>query len=298
MLKKFDNINVLSLFDGISCGQIALKRAGIKVKNYFASEIDKHTIKITMSNFPDTIQLGDVTKVKVTDLPKIDLLIGGSPCQGFSIAGKQLNFEDNRSKLFFEFHRLLKEVNPKYFLLENVKMKKEYINIISRFLGVVPLMINSSLITPQSRQRLYWTNIKNITLPDNNSIDLLLQDILEDDLDYLKQFELSDAGKKVVNSRSYGLNRHTTANSKCCSLMASNAVVVDCPFLKTLRKLTPEECEILQTVDIGYTSSVSNTQRYKVLGNGWTVDIIAHIFRHINEKFDKKIPIKGLFYFK
>lgn len=157
-----EGINVLSLFDGISCGQVALERAGIKVNNYFASEIDKHAIKVTQSNYPNTIQIGDVTKVKGADLPKIDLLIGGSPCQGFSFAGKQLNFNDIRSKLFFEFVRLLEETKPKYFLLENVKMKKEYQNIITEYLEVEPITINSNLLSAQNRTRYYWTNIPNI----------------------------------------------------------------------------------------------------------------------------------------
>jgi DNA-cytosine methyltransferase len=152
-------MNVLSLFDGMSCGQIALKKLGIQVDNYFASEIDKHAIAVTMHNFPNTIQLGDVTKVFAKDLPKIDLLIGGSPCQGFSFAGKQLNFDDPRSKLFFEFVRLLEETKPKYFLLENVLMKKEYEQIITDHLGVEPIFINSALVSAQNRKRLYWTNI-------------------------------------------------------------------------------------------------------------------------------------------
>ena len=163
-------MNVLSLFDGMSCGQIALDKLGIKVNNYFASEIDKHAIKVTQHNYPNTIQLGDVMKVKGSDLPKIDLLIGGSPCQGFSFAGKGLNFDDPRSKLFFEYVRLKNELNPKYFLLENVKMKKEYQNIISGYLGVEPIMINSNLVSAQNRVRYYWTNIPVKGLPNDKSI--------------------------------------------------------------------------------------------------------------------------------
>ena len=140
---KHINMNVLSLFDGMSCGQIALNKVGIKYENYFASEIDEPAIKVTQHNYPNTIQLGDVTKIKASDLPQIDLLIGGSPCQGFSFAGKQLNFEDERSKLFFEFVRLKNELQPKYFLLENVKMKQEWQDVISEQLGVKPIRINS-----------------------------------------------------------------------------------------------------------------------------------------------------------
>jgi len=170
-------MNVLSLFDGMSCGQIALDRAGIGVTNYYASEIDKYAIQVTQHNYPNTIQIGDVAQVKGIDLPKIDLLIGGSPCQGFSFAGKQLNFCDQRSKLFFEFARLLKETNPKYFLLENVKMKKEYQDIISKYLGVEPITINSALMSAQNRIRLYWTNIPRSKQPEDNYI--YLKDILE-----------------------------------------------------------------------------------------------------------------------
>ena len=164
-IKKQNPINVLSLFDGISCGQLALQRAGIDVGKYYSSEIDPYTVKVTQRNFPNTIQLGDITNIKGEDLPKIDLLIGGSPCQGFSILGKQLNFEDSRSKLFFEFVRLLKETKPKYFLLENVVMKQEWQDIISEQLGVKPIHINSKLLSAQNRPRLYWTNIPNIQQP-------------------------------------------------------------------------------------------------------------------------------------
>ena len=153
-------MNVLSLFDGMSCGRIALERAGIKVDKYYASEIDKYAITITKKNFPNTIHIGDVTKIKAEDLEPIDLLMGGSPCQGFSFAGRQLNFDDPRSALFFEFVRLLKECKPKYFLLENVRMKKEYQDVITEHLGVEPIMINSALVSAQNRKRLYWT-IKN-----------------------------------------------------------------------------------------------------------------------------------------
>ena len=172
-------MNVLSLFDGMSCGQIALQQLGIKVDNYYASEIDKYCIQITQKNFPNTIQIGDVCDVKGADLPKIDLIMGGSPCQGFSFAGKQLAFDDPRSKLFFEFVRLVKECQPKYFLLENVRMKKEFLAIISEHLGVEPVCINSALVSAQNRVRYYWTNIPNVELPEDKGI--VLKDILEND---------------------------------------------------------------------------------------------------------------------
>ncbi len=171
-------MNVLSLFDGMSCGQLALDRLGIKVDMYLAAEIDKYAMQIAKKNYPNTVHLGDVTKLRGVDLPKIDLLMGGSPCQGFSFAGKQLNFDDPRSILFFEFVRLLKETKPKYFLLENVRMKQEYQDVISEHLGVKPIMINSALLSAQNRMRLYWTNIPGLEQPEDKGV--LLKDILED----------------------------------------------------------------------------------------------------------------------
>jgi DNA-cytosine methyltransferase len=174
-----EGINVLSLFDGMSCGQIALNKLGIDYDKYFACEIDKYAMQVTQHNFPDTIQLGDVQFVtkETFGTHKIDLVIGGSPCQGFSFAGKQLNFEDPRSALFFEFVRLVKELKPKYFLLENVKMKKESQDIISKYMGVEPIEINSSLVSAQTRKRLYWTNIPNVSQPEDKGV--VLRDIIE-----------------------------------------------------------------------------------------------------------------------
>ena len=172
---------VLSLFDGMSCGQIALNRLGIPIKTYYASEVDPYPIKVTQANYPDTIQLGDVCNVKAADLPKINILLAGSPCTGFSFAGKQLAFSDPQSVLFFEFVRLLKECKPKYFLLENVKMKKEYLNVISEQVGVEPIFINSALLSAQNRQRWYWTNIPGIEQPKDKKI--VLRDILENGYD-------------------------------------------------------------------------------------------------------------------
>ncbi|MFA7660846.1 MAG: DNA (cytosine-5-)-methyltransferase, partial [Anaerovoracaceae bacterium] len=176
-----EKINVLSLFDGISCGQLALLRAGVSINNYYASEINNKAIQVTQHNFPNTIQLGDVKSVNSNSLEKIDLLIGGSPCTGFSIAGKQLNFQDPRSALFFEFVRVLTEVKPKYFLLENVKMKKEYQDIISEHLGVEPILINSKDFSAQDRKRLYWTNIPFNLEYEKNILNT--EDILEDQVD-------------------------------------------------------------------------------------------------------------------
>lgn len=164
--------NVLSLFDGISCGQEALKRAGIEYENYYASEIDKNSIKVTQKRFPKTIQIGDVSKINLEELPEIDLILAGSPCQGFSVAGNGLNFEHPKSKLFFEFVRVLEEVKPKYFLLENVKMRNKWKDIITSFVGVEPIEINSSLVSAQHRRRLYWTNIPNIEQPKDRGLTL------------------------------------------------------------------------------------------------------------------------------
>lgn len=298
---KENGINVLSLFDGISCGQIALKKANIKVNNYFASEIEKSAIEVTMKNFPNTIQLGDVTKVKGSDLPEIDLLIGGSPCQGFSFAGKQLNFEDPRSMLFFEFVRLLKECKPKFFLLENVKMKKEHEDIITNYLGVKPILINSSLLTAQDRKRLYWTNIPNISQPVNKKI--LLKDILDSKPDenlFLKP-EISKRYSPTIDYKpnpekscvigklsEYQGDRVFDVNCKGSSLSASGGnngggscnIIHDVNSGK-LRKLSISECEKLQGIPNGYLKDFKVNAMYKALGNGWTVDVIAHIFNQI-----------------
>ncbi len=275
--------SVLSLFDGMSCGQIALNRAGIEYDSYFASEIDKHAIKVTQTNYPNTIQLGDVTKVKASDLPEIDLLIGGSPCQGFSFAGKGLNFEDPRSKLFFEFVRLKNETQPKYWMLENVKMKVEHQNIISEILGVKPILINSKLVSAQSRERLYWTNIPIATLNDKN---IVIADVVGIETD-------NKSNEIIVTKNIYpkkGQNGNVySINGKCKTLSAgvgitgngigsSNAPKIEWDNEQGWRRLTAIECERLQTVPDNFTDCVSDTQRYKMLGNGWTVDVIAHIF--------------------
>lgn len=442
-----EGIIVLSLFDGMSCGQLALQNLGIKVKQYYAAEIDKHAIQVTQHNFPNTIQLGDVTKVFAKDLPRIDLLIGGSPCQGFSFAGKQLAFDDPRSKLFFEFVRLKNECNPTYFMLENVKMKKEFEIIISKYMGVAPIEINSALLSAQNRVRLYWTNIAaepyglfgdmQCMIPQPKDKGILLRDILESDVPdkyYLSEKAIATVNRKsdiginpkinpdksgtvtcgnqsskfsidnsttlIVASRGressvltpkrteYGkairkdyeagkiteqrkniqqLEPRTDGKTNCLTsvqkdnlvmqlnqstesngcqpyqqnrvydidgispaLMAqmscgTHAILVpeatkkgfteikpgecfdfenpksetrrgrkmedksNCLMAKEtdfmhytndfrIRRLTPTECERLQTVKDGYTSVASDSQRYRMLGNGWTVDVIAHIF--------------------
>jgi len=380
-------MNVLSLFDGMSCGQIALDQLGIPVDKYFAAEIDKHAIKVAKANYPDMVHLGDVREVRtkhgglhamnengVGELYDIDLLIGGSPCQGFSFAGQQLNFDDPRSMLFFEYVRLLKALNPRYFLLENVKMKKESQDIISEYLGVEPIEINSNLVSAQNRKRLYWTNIPVDGLPEDKGI--VLADILEplEDIgqehyhsmkavqymergndkwmqagsrradryeqtpdtqksftltanihkgvpyNYFKDTRDAVSGLQIVGEADIkareSLRRVYDTEGKSPTLMASTGGHTQPKILQkgrgynkgglkakdgktptistsawehnnhltydegmSWRKLTPTECERLQTVPDGYTDHVSNTQRYKMLGNGWTVEVIKHIMK-------------------
>ncbi len=404
-------MNVLSLFDGMSCGQIALNRLGVKYDKYFASEVDKYAIQVTQANYPDTIQLGDVRNIEICELPKIDLLIGGSPCQGFSFAGKQLNFEDERSKLFFRFAYIKDSIQPKYFLLENVKMKQEFQDIISKYMGVQPIEINSSLVSAQNRKRLYWTNIPNLMQPMDKGI--LLEDIVHEGyyVDRQKSHAIiSSIGRttereyfqKKQGQMTYKEGRifaHGVDRDKSHCLDANywkggnfksyfekhrRQLVFEAlaeyrvPFDKTLqildkeiargkvgffradsqanrvyyihdkavtlcgdagggsakmgqylfgcispdrvnkrqngqrfsegkkfytltaqdkhgiliegyiRKLTPMECERLQTVPEDYTNHVSNTQRYKMLGNGMTVDVIGHILS--NADFASREP--------
>jgi DNA (cytosine-5)-methyltransferase 3A len=333
----------------MSCGQIALNKAGIKYDNYYASEIDKYAIQVTKDNFPDTIHLGDVTKIDFKTLPKIDLLIGGSPCQGFSIAGKQLNFNDPRSALFFEYVRALKELKPKWFLLENVRMKKEFENVISEQLGVMPILINSSLVSAQNRNRLYWTNISGATQPEDKKI--YLKDIIEELP--INPVLLSDSTYKRFKGYGVKILTGDELKARCLSAMEyvkngkqGNYLLINPKYFKgttiehllnkrrsevvhepsdkpirlgalsksmgsrvyhesgksicisaqgggwgaktglyhddyCIRKLTPLECKRLQTVPDDYRMNVSNTQAYKMLGNGWTVDVIAHIFKNI-----------------
>ena len=416
-------MKVLSLFDGMSCGQLALNRLGIKVDKYYASEIDKYAIQVTQANFPETIQVGDVCNLKAEDYQDIDLILAGSPCQGFSFAGKQLAFDDPRSALFFEFIRLLKEIKPKYFLLENVKMKKEFLEVITdqvsacypEFQGkdlfggrIEPILINSALVSAQSRQRYYWTNIPNVEQPED--LGIVLRDILEDESqadlvgnggreafkeniqkgtallardwkgwntygmtgvqttpkqvgiasdinghDILKRVYSPDGKSPTLNTMGGGnrepkvvsggalrarskdkdgknvgwketkpkqmleLRKDEKANS--VSTVSKDSIVVSektnqinpskkasgrQPYIQervfhkdgkshaltesfadrtnvgehnelTWRKLTPLECERLQTVPDNYTNHVSKTQRYKMLGNGWTINVISHI---------------------
>jgi DNA-cytosine methyltransferase len=349
----------LSCFDGMSCGQLAFERAGIPIEKYYASEIDKYAIKVTMANYPDTVQLGSITEWQSWNIEQPDIIIGGSPCQGFSFAGKQLNFEDERSKLFFTFVDILKHYKPKYFLLENVVMKKEYNDVISSILGEIypecveqtelfrtgrlePIQINSALVSAQNRNRLYWTNIQGIEQPKDRGI--LLKDIIDNSPDKSAYYsdkaingfknrkenqlekgnghghsEININGKSnPILSRDYkdgksniitgGAFRGRNPKSNALTSVSKDSIVVElCHENKsgtktihtkkscalranasanyqtikkelTWRKLTPIECERLQTVPDNYTNHVSNSQRYKMLGNGWTVDVISHLF--------------------
>lgn len=356
-------MNVLSLFDGMSCGQIALNRVGIKYDNYFASEVDKHSIKVTQHNYPNTIQLGDITSIKRSDLPTITLMFGGSPCQNLSFAGKmngmstkdkyeivsleqylelkEKGYEfDGQSYLFWEYVRLLNEVKPKYFLLENVKMLKKWENIISNVLGVEPIEINSTLVSAQNRRRLYWTNIPNVQQPTDKGITL--KDIIVDDFSNLKMTNdekiksltksygsdidvneddvvtlYANNGKKVnidlsnevpfsfyetrteegkeirrkirietgrdstPRSKEYKMYKPIKTNKGNCLVTVESPLdyIVDTNW--NYRKLYRIEMERLQTIPDGYTNVVSDSQARKMLGNGWTVDVIAHIFKNI-----------------
>lgn len=384
-------MNVLSLFDGMSCGQQALNRLGIKIEKYYASEIDKYAIQVTMANYPETIQLGSVIDVKGENLPKIDLLIGGSPCQSFSFAGKRKGmstkdsqeiltldqylklknegFEfEGQSYLFWEYMRLLNEVKPKYFLLENVIMGEKWEKILSKAIGVNPIEINSSLLSAQNRRRLYWTNIgmqpnglfgyMESIIKQPKNLNIHIKDILEDNVDekyfltekalnrclikgndsvknhksntLLSSYQRFDGRDEQIiihnmqprtgdpkkggtghltrkDGKTYCLDTGNTnaveifgcdirtdegirkrENGKSGTLAARARTDESCGQLASInsriRKLTPIECERLQTVDDNYTNYVSDAQRYKMLGNGWTVDVIKHIFSYIKNK--------------
>lgn len=373
-------IAVLSLFDGMSCGRLALERAWIPIISYYASEIDRYSMQVSENNRPDVIQVGDVrdirvkSDIKATGIARrpdgdtnvyvgdngLDLLIGGSPCQWFSNAGKGLNFKDHRSKLFFEFVRILNEAKPRYFLLENVKMKKEWQNIISEYLfGIKPIEINSSLVSAQNRKRLYWVGKRNedwsysqvvIRQPEDKGI--LMKDILQDKVGekymlseqlvngflnkssiFRDRFKITTPEEKGACLTTNNQGSYITQSYILCNINPSwsgqNGNVYSSewksPTLTTnkwewpkilqlprgvnkwgifeqktqklsknsrsynnllhdgycLRRLTPIECERLQTLPDNYTEWVSNSQRYKMLGNGWTVDVIAHIFREM-----------------
>ena len=311
-------MNVLSLFDGISTGRYCLEQAGIQVDNYFSSEINQNAIKISEKNYPDIIRLGDVTSIDTIELPRIDLVIGGSPCQGFSRAGKCLNFDDPRSKLFFEYERILKEIrdyNPNVkFLLENVKMKNEWSQIITECLGVEPIEINSKVLSAQNRPRVYWTNIPISPIENEN---ICLESIAEDvDTTGFIQKDgllfdpsISEASRdlvSIVNGEvrikqstilgyivpgDYdGINldfptsksrrgRVITQKSPTITRVQNTTGIY---YRGIFRPFTITEMERLQTLPDGYTEGVSPSARKEALGNGWTAAVITHIFRGLS----------------
>lgn len=286
-------MQVLSLFDGMSCGQIALHRAGISVDKYYAAEIDEHAIKITQKNYPNTKQLGDVSNWREWDLDwsSIDLLIGGSPCQGFSFAGKQLAFNDPRSALFFVYVDILehiKSVNPKIkFFLENVKMQQHHIDVISERLGVQPVTINSSLVSAQNRLRLYWKNWE-VKLPADKGITW--GDIKEEGAPDCHYYSRDGLNWILRHHARTGKQFNVWADDEKCQMLEasmhknySSQRFFGVNDLKGFRYISLKECERAQTVPEGYTEGVSNTQRYRMLGNGWTVDVVAHIFEYLDK---------------
>ena len=312
-------MRVLSLFDGICCGHLALERAGIKIDSYDAYEIEPNAIKATQANFPDVVHHGDVTKEDFTKYKgKIDLLIGGSPCTQLSMAGNGQGLKGAQSKLFYDYARALEEAQPKYFLLENVIMKKEWEDIITKILGVEPIEINSSLVSAQNRRRLYQTNIPNVTQPEDRGIKL--EDIL-DDVEF-KNYKNPAAirgrrlNKATIVGRRLDENGHrqdydkTIPISQCLEVRASNTDKSNC--LTTVDKdnvLTPlpvgrypdafknnlpfryyttkEMCR-LQTLPDSFLNMIPESAARKALGNGWTVNVISHIFSFLPDEY--KIP--------
>ncbi len=295
-------MNVLSCFDGMSCGQIALNKIGAKIDNYYASEIKPFAIKVTQENFPDTIQLGDITKIDGKSLPKIDLLIAGSPCKDLSGANKTKDGLDGiKSGLFYEFIRLLKETKPTYFLLENVKMDKKWEDEITEILGVYPIAIDSSWLSGGLRKRLYWTNIpiknelvnKNVNLQDileygyteRTKARCLLESDSRPLITPVKMFHRHYAAgftTLIFKDRQHYIDckNHYDANYKGLS---ANDIVCDSNVYDGVRYLTKKERELLQSVPVGYCDSLSENDAASLLGDGWTVDVIAHLLEGIKK---------------
>lgn len=312
-------MKVLSLFDGISCARVALERAGINVEAYYASEIDKYAIQISQKNYSDIIQVGSVVNLnkhsnfnlmETIVFDGIDLLIGGSPCQDLSIAkAGRKGLDGERSGLFYEYVRILNDIKPKYFILENVaSMSKESKDKISEIMGVQPIMINASLVSAQSRKRLFWTNIPNVMLPEDKKI--ILKDIIESgDVDRLKSYCIDASYYKGANWKQYkekGRRQLVVATldegtwgkryEQIRRVYGVDGIAPTIPTaqgggvmpkihdesIMSIRKLTPIECERLQGLPDNYTEGVSNTQRYKTLGNAFNVDVVAHILSHIS----------------
>lgn len=298
-------MKVLSLFDGISCGRIALEKSGFNVEKYVSSEIEKNAIKISENNYPDIERIGDVTKVDFTQYQGFDLLIGGSPCQDLSNykydRGEVNGLDGDKSKLFYHFVRALKEVKPKYFILENVaSMQKKWVDVISEELGVQPVMINSSLVCAAERKRLYWTNIPNVTQPEDRGITL--QDIIVKAEDvpekyWYTKYEHTYHGNDKKVEATLHLNGHRQSKEvynlkgKCNTILCDGNggnLVKKVYQNGRIRKLLPIEYERLQNLPDNYTNGVSDSARYTAIGNGWTVDVIAHILSFIPSKVKAK----------
>jgi site-specific DNA-cytosine methylase len=289
-----DGYNVLSVFDGMSCGRVALEELDIPIKNYFASEIDPYAMTVAANNYLDTIHIGDVTKVSGYLLPKIDLLIGGSPCQGFSFAGKQLNFEDPRSKLFFEFVRLKEECKPKFFFLENVKMKKEFRDVISSYLGVEPVFVDSSNFSAHNRPRWYWTNIPGAREFLRVSSGKVIKDIICTDIIpelYLNAAQIErgiakSKPQKFASGSSCGaVTFPTPTDRKVKSLTATSIKgsreVTHIKDKNGIRVLSRNEKELAQGLPKNYTAGVSYSKASSMIGNGWTVAAVKEFFKHL-----------------
>ncbi len=292
-------MNVLSLFDGMSCGQIALREAGIPIDKYYASEIDPHAIKQTQYMFPDTVQVGDIQMLRAEQFPRIDLVVGGSPCQGFSLSGSGLNFNHPESRLFFEFERLwyeVKAINPEaIFLLENVVMRREHQRVINERMGVFPVRLNSNLVSAQNRDRLYWTNgrVKRVGLfgelhtdiPKPKDREVYFPQILDDGVP--SKYKLSEKAFDYINRDEMNMRYvQFHNNAKANPITANYRKGVPYNVLLTedgLRHLTPKECSRLQTIPEWYLwhPDISDTQKYKMLGNGWTIEMIKHILSHV-----------------
>lgn len=311
-----DPIVVLSLFDGISCGQLALQRASIPVSVYYASEIDKRAMAITTKNFPNTVQLGDVQNWKSWDFSEHglpDLIIGGSPCQGFSHSGKGLNFQDPRSKLFFDFVDIINHFNPKYFLLENVGMKSDWEDIITKHMGIEPIKIDSALVSAAHRRRNYWTNIPGVSAPKDKNINLSSIFAPGDEVSIKgiswnsgsivgrklnTQGKREDYNKNIQYTQCFQVRKNQD-KINCITTVQKDTVLVALDFGRypgaftkytkdvDWRYLSAEEVEQLMTLPRGYTAlKINNTliaesSRHKLCGNAWTVDVISHIFDSI-----------------
>ena len=301
--------NVLSLFDGMACGRLALERANIDFEKYYASEIDKNCITVAKDNFDDIIHLGDVKNWREWELNDIDLIIGGSPCQGFANQGKHLNFDDPRSKLFFDFVDILNHYKPKFFLLENVLMsRKQWTEIINEYMGVEGVLINSKSVSAQERKRLYWANW-DVSQPSDKNI--VLGDILTSDHDWnaaliggrkinpLTQ-KRDDSNPDVPYTQTLQVKNNGEKKAYCLTTVQKDSMISNKPPKSRItnafvdlkrgvdwRYFTPIECERLQTLPDGYTKAVSDNQRFKMIGNGWTVDVIVHILECLKSEYAK-----------